>query len=131
MVVPDRLPVRRRWVAAELAMASGEGETAVRHAEEAVELAQAMVVASARHLVKSEVVLAAALCSAGCIDRARAVAEAALDVTGRLRLIPLRWALACLLIDIESVTFSVQQLYELRDICAGQVRRAGGAWRSA
>jgi hypothetical protein len=129
--VPDRLPVRRRWVAAELAMASGDGESAVRHAEEAVELAEAMAVASARHRVKSDVVLAAALCSAGGIERARAVAEAALDATGRLGLIPLRWALACLLIDIESDSFSAQKLHEIRDICAGQVRRAGGAWRSA
>jgi len=128
---PDRLPVRRRWVAAELAMASGDGESAVRHAEEAVELAQAMAVPSARHRVKSEVVLAAALCSAGSTERARAVAEAALDATGRLQLIPLRWALACLLIDIENVSFSAQQLREIRDICAGQVRRAGGTWRSA
>jgi hypothetical protein len=133
--VPDRLPVRRAWVAAELAMASGDGASAVRHAEEAVELAQAMVSdsigASARHRVKSDVVLAAALSSAGGTERARAVAEAALDATGRLNLIPLRWALACLLIDIESATFSAQKLREIRDICAGQVRRAGGAWRSA
>jgi hypothetical protein len=129
--VPDRLPVRRGWVAAELAMASGDGESAVRHAEEAVRLAEAMAVASVRHRVKSDVVLAAALCSAGRVERARAVAEAALDATGRSNLIPLRWALACLLIDIESVTFSTQKLREIRDICAGQVRRAGGAWRSA
>ena len=133
-MVPDRLPVRRRWVAAELEMASGDGESAVRHAEEAVELAQAMaspIGASARHRVKSDVVLAAALCSAGRIERSRAVAETALDTTGRLHLIPLRWALTCLLIDIESDTFSAQKLHEIRDICAGQVRRAGGAWRSA
>jgi hypothetical protein len=132
---PDRLPVRRRWVAAELAMASGDGASAVRHAEEAVELAHAMtsgpIGASARHRVKSEVVLAAALCSAGRTVRARSVAEAALDATGRLRLLPLRWALACLLIDIENDSFSAQKLREIRDICAGQVRRAGGAWRSA
>ena len=89
-----------------------------------------MVVSSARHRVKSDVVLAAALCSAGSIERARAVAEAALDATGRLGLIPLRWALACLLIDIGSVTFAPQELYEIRDVCAGQVRRAGGTWRS-
>ncbi|ORW33833.1 hypothetical protein AWB91_06665 [Mycobacterium paraense] len=129
--VPERLPVRRGWVAAELAMASGDGRSAVRHAEEAVELAGATGQPSARHRVKSEVVLAAALCSAGEIERARAVAESALDATGRLNLTPLRWALACLLIDIESVTFSAQNLQEIRDICAGQVRRAGGAWRSA
>lgn len=129
--VPDRLPVRRGWVAAELAMASGDGAAAVRHAGEAVELAGAMAQPSARHRVKSDVVLAAALCSAGDIDGARTVAEAALDATGRLGLTPLRWALACLLIDVESVTFSTQKLQEIRDICAGQVRRAGGAWRCA
>ena len=129
--VPDRLPVRRRWVAAELAMACGEGEVAVRHAGEAVELAAAMVTASARHRVKSEVVLAAALCSAGDLERARTVADAALQDSGRFGLLPLRWALACLLIDIESVTFPARQLHEIRDVCAGQVRRAGGTWRSA
>jgi hypothetical protein len=132
--VADRLVVRRRWVAAELAMAAGDGATALRHAEEAVELAQAMAVASARHRVKSDVVLAAALCSAGATERARTVAQTALQATGRLGLTPLRWALACLLIDIASVTVSVQELREfteIRDICAGQVRRAGGTWHPA
>ncbi|WP_420715940.1 hypothetical protein [Mycobacterium sp. 663a-19] len=133
--VPDRLAVRRGWVGAELAMASGDGDTAVRRAEDTVALAGAMASnpagASARHRVKSDVVLAAALCSAGRTERARTVAEAALDATQRLGLTPLRWALACLLIDIGSVTFPAQNLVEIRDICAGQVRRAGGAWRSA
>jgi hypothetical protein len=129
--VPDRLPVRHRWVGAELAMATGDGPTAVRHATEAVRLAQAMGVASARHGVKSEVVLAAALCSAGALDHARTVAEAALDAADRLGLIPLRWALASLLIDITSVTISARELSEIRDISAGQVRRAGGTWRTA
>ncbi|MCV7311970.1 hypothetical protein [Mycobacterium paraffinicum] len=129
--VPERQPVRRGWVAAELAMARGDGETAVRHADEAVELAGAMAVPSARHAVKSEVVLAAALCSAGAVERARAAAEAALDATGRLGLVPLRWALACLLIDLGSVTVSTQKLREIRDVSAGQVRRAGATWRSA
>jgi hypothetical protein len=36
-----------------------------------------------------------------------------------------------LLIDIGSVTFAAQELREIRDICAGQVRRAGGTWRTA
>jgi hypothetical protein len=132
--VADRLAVRRRWVAAELAMAAGKGATAVRHAEEAVALAQTMAVASARHRVKSDVVLAAALCSAGITERAHALAETALEATGRFGLTPLRWALACLLIDIESVTVPEQELRELteiRDICAGQVRRAGGTWHTA
>lgn len=129
MPVSDRLAMRRRWVAAELAMATGDGQTAVRHASAAVELATGGE--SVRHGVKSDLVLAAALCCAGAIDRARAVAEAALDATERAGLIPLRWALASLLIDIASVTFSAQKLREIRDICAGQVRRAGGTWRSA
>jgi hypothetical protein len=132
--VADRLAVRRRWVAAELAMATGDGATAVRHAEEAVELAQAMVVPSVRHRVKSDVVLAAALCSAGATQQARVIAETALQATGQFGLTPLRWALACLLIDIASVTISVQELRELteiRDICAGQVRHAGGIWHTA
>jgi hypothetical protein len=134
VLVPDRLAVRRRWVAAELAMATGDGETAVRHAEAAVELARTIAAPSTRHRVKSNVVLAAALCSAGATERARAVGEAALDDTGRFGLIPLRWALACLLIDIGSVTIPEQQvreLVEIRDICARQVRRAGGSWRTA
>jgi len=87
--------------------------------------------ASVRHRVKSDVVLAAALCSAGRTERARTIAEAGLSATGRWGLIPLRWALACLLIDIGSVTFAAQDLLEIRDVCAGQVRRAGGTWRSA
>lgn len=129
--VPDRLPVRRRWVAAELAMARGDGAAAVRHAGEGVELAAAMAVGSPRHRIKSDVVLAAALCCAGDLGRARTVADAALQTTGRLGLLPLRWALACLLIDIGSVTLRPHQLHEIRDVCAGQVRRAGGTWRSA
>ncbi|WP_260860712.1 hypothetical protein [Mycobacterium tilburgii] len=129
-VLPDRLPVRRRWVDAELAMARGDGTAAVREAQDAVALAGAMARPSRRHRVKSDVVLAAALCSAGAIERARAVADAALDATGRSGLIPLRWALACLLIDIQSVTFSAPELIQIRDICAGQVRRAGGTWLS-
>ena len=115
-------------------MVMGDGAAAVQLAEEGVGLARGMVVPSTRHRVKSAVVLAAALCSAGDIDRAHAVARPALDDAGRFGLIPLRWALACLLIDTGSVTFEEQGLRELagiRDICAAQVQRAGGAWRSA
>lgn len=121
-----RLAVRRAWVAAELAMASGDGAVAVRNAELAVELAAGT--ASARHAAKSDVVLAAALCSAGAVDRARTVGQAALELTGRLGLVPLRWAVACLLIDIGSPTHPIAELSAIRDECAGQVRHWGGAW---
>lgn len=128
--VRDRLRVRRGWVGAELAMARGAGDDAVRYAEQAVALAAAGSV-GARHRVKSDVVLAAALCCAGDADRARAIAQAALQDTGRLGLLPLRWASACLLIDIGSDTFSTPELRGIRDVCEGAVRRAGGTWRSA
>src|SRR5579875_2744172 len=120
-----RLQVRRAWVAAELAMASGDGHTAVRHAEIAIELASA---GSKRHQAKSDVVFAAALCSAGDVEKARAVGDAALETTANLGLVPLRWAVACLLVDLGSATRTRQQLHEIRDGCAEQVRHAGGAW---
>lgn len=131
-VAPHRVSVRRGWVAAELAMAGGDGEAAVRHAEVAAELAAAPVTGrpSARHRAKSEVVVAAALCSAGALEKARAVGDAALDLTGRLGLAPLRWAVACLLIDLESPRHTTEELCDIRDMCAQWVRHAGGAWNA-
>ena len=122
--VPPRLPVRLAWVSAELAMASGDGSAAVVHAERAIALAAAL--GSARHAVKSDMVLAAALCSAGEIDRSRMVADAALDTTGGLGIIPLRWALACLLADIGSARHSTAEVLRIRNECAATVRRRGG-----
>jgi len=122
---PPRLAVRRHWVTAELAMVTGDGATAVRNAERAVELAADTMV---RHRVKSQVVLAGALCCAGTIDRARVVAEAALEDTGRLGLIPLRWALACMLADVGSASRTVEELRALRDDAAALIRRRGGNW---
>jgi hypothetical protein len=124
---PHRLSVRRAWVSAELAMAAGDGAAAVRNAELGVELAAA-VDGSARHAAKSDVVLAAALCSAGAVDRARTLGEATLELTGRLGLVPLRWAVACLLADIGSPARPVGDLYVIRDECARQVQHWGGAW---
>lgn len=115
-----RLSIRSAWVAAELAMAAGDGAAAVRHAENAVKLAKTSE--SARHRAKSDVVLAAALCSAGAVEQARTLGTAALDLTGQLGLVPLRWAIACLLSDIGS------PVKELRDQCARQVQHWGGAW---
>lgn len=119
-----RLPVRLEWVSAELAMARGEGATAVAHAERAVELASAL--GSARHAVKSDVVRAAALCSAGKLDAARRVADGALQDAGRLGIIPLRWALACLLADIGSHGHTAADVLRIRNECAATVRRRGG-----
>jgi hypothetical protein len=128
-----RLLVRRAWVAAELAMVAGDGAAAVRNAEVAVELAATTVdgSVSARHCAKSDVVLAAALCSAGAVDRARTVGEVTLELTGRLGLVPLRWAVACLLVDLPdtgSPTRPITELCDIRDECARQVQHRGGAW---
>jgi hypothetical protein len=148
-VPAHRLSVRRAWVAAELAMAGGDGATAVRHAEVAVELAGAPVwrrcaparreeepdnraavdeLVSARHRAKSATVLAAALCSAGAVARARAVADGVLELTGQLGLVPLRWAVACLLVDVGSPTRTTRDVCGIRDVCAEQVRHGGGTW---
>ena len=121
-----RLSIRRAWVAAELAMAAGDGAAAVRNAELAVELAATTV--SARHRAKSDVVLAAALCSAGAVGRARTLGAATLELTGRLSLVPLRWAVACLLVDIGSPSRPIAELRDIRDDCARQVQHWGGAW---
>jgi hypothetical protein len=124
LVTGPRLPVRLAWVSAELAMVCGEGAMAVAHAERAVELAAAL--GSTRHAVKSDVVRAAALCSAGDIDASRQVADAAIQDADRLGIIPLRWALACLLADIGSARHSEADVLRIRNECAATVRRRGG-----
>jgi hypothetical protein len=123
-----RLPVRLAWVSAELAMVQGDGATAITHAEDAVRLAAD--VGSARHRVKSRVVLAAAYCAGGNVDAARREADGALSETGRLGLVPLQWAAACLLADIGSAEQSSAQVTAIRDNCAETVIRRGGVWRS-
>jgi hypothetical protein len=125
LLTGSRLPVRLLWVSAELAMARGDGATAVRQAERAADLAATL--GSARHAVKSQMVLAAALCSAGDTNRSRTVADAALDAAGRLGMIPLRWALACLLVDIGSAAHPAADVLRIRNECAATVRRRGGA----
>lgn len=129
---PPRLAIRKAWVAAELAMFGGDGGVAVRNAEVAVQLAATTLDGSARHRAKSQVVLAAALCSFGALDRAREIADAALKLTGQLGLVPLRWAVACLLVDLGMETPTrIAELRDLRDDCARRVEHWGGAWWKA
>ena len=54
------------------------------------------------------------------------VADAALDAAGGLGIIPLRWALACLLADIGSARHSAADVLRIRNECAATVRRRGG-----
>ena len=125
---PPRFAIRLEWVGAELAMAGGRGEAALHHARRGVELAAAALPELRRHRVKSDVVLAAALCSAGAPDRSRDVADAALADTQTYGLVPLRWALACLLIDIGSTRLSSQQISAIRDESAAAITRRGVQW---
>lgn len=128
--LPPRLQIRLAWVRAELAMAGGHGPAAVGHAECGVDLAAAALPGLRRHRIKSDVVLAAALCCAGDLAASRAVADAALDAAEHYRLIPLKWALACLLADIGSGAHSKPAILEARDRSAAFVSRHGGRWRS-
>ncbi|MFN3002670.1 hypothetical protein [Mycolicibacterium wolinskyi] len=121
-----RTAVRLAWVSAELAMARGDGAAAVGHAERGV--VAAADCGSTRHAIKSDVVLAAALCSAGRLGAAREVADAALLAAEKSGMIPLRWALACLLGDIGSTADTAAQVFEIRDVSADTVRRRGGVW---
>ncbi len=121
-----RLAVRHAWVGAELAMVTGDGASAVAEALRAVALAAGLT--SSRHAVKSQVVLAAALSSAGAFDDSRAVADAASISAERLRLIPLNWALACLLTDLGSSVHSPSEICARRERLADTVRDRGGVW---
>ena len=119
-----RLPVRLAWVNAELAMVSGDGSASVEHAQRAAELAAGF--GSVRHVVKSQVVLAAAWCSAGEFELSRQVADAALDDAERSGLMPLGWALTCLLGDIGSSARSASEIGACRDRFADVLRERGG-----
>ncbi|ORB67169.1 hypothetical protein BST47_07515 [Mycolicibacterium tusciae] len=124
--VPARLHVRIAWVSAELAMARGRGSSAVHHAEAA--RAAAATLGSIRHAVKTEVVMAAALCCVGDLDGSRRVADAALEDTEAHGMVPLRWALASLLAGIGSGVRSEVEVAAIRDGSADTVRSRGGVW---
>lgn len=127
---PPRLAIRLAWVTAELAMAAGDGPEALRHAGRAVELADQALPALRRHRIKSDVVLAAALCCSGDIPAARRTAERALADTAEHRLAPLRWAVSCLLADIGSAVHSPAEILVIRAGSADFVTRHGGSWSS-
>ncbi|OAN34454.1 hypothetical protein [Mycolicibacterium iranicum] len=123
----DRLPIRLAWVSAELAMFRGDGAAAVPPAEKGMGLASDY--GSVRHMVKSRVVLAAALCSAGDLPSARREGEAALDQAIGSGLVPLQWAVSSLLSDIADDARSASRFQALRDESAEKVIRWGGVWR--
>ena len=123
---PPRLGIRLAWVNAELSMAAGDGHAAVRHAVRGVERAERAAPALSRHRVKSDVVLAAAPCCSGDLSAARAVADTALAATMVHGLVPLRWALACLLVEVDSDAHSNSEVADIRAAAAEFITRHGG-----
>lgn len=85
-----RPALRASWVAAELAMMRGDGPGAVRHAENARALANDAD--SLRHIVKTDLVSAAALSCIGETGRARESAVQVACAAEMAGLLPLRWA---------------------------------------
>ncbi|MEU9804802.1 hypothetical protein [Mycobacterium sp. NPDC050853] len=127
---PWRLPLRLAWVHAELAMVSGDGPRSLRYARTAEQLAAD--VPSVRHQVKTAMVLAAALSSAGDFDESAAVAARGLQAATTNGLVPLRWALAAMLAGLpsfEGARHSLEELVAVRRECAAGIVRAGGRWR--
>ena len=128
---PQRLAIRLEWVRAELAMACSDGSSAVSLRAARVELAEQALPALRRHRVKSDIVLAAALCCSGDTAGAGAVADAVLPATERWGLVPLRWAVSCLLADIGSAVLTPGAVSDIRDRSAAFVVRHGGGGTAA
>ncbi|MDO3640244.1 hypothetical protein Q2100_31175, partial [Mycolicibacterium sp. KC 300] len=56
------------------------------------------------------------------------VADAALAAADAAGLVPLQWALACLLADIGSATLTAERVAAVRDRSADIVQHRGGVW---
>jgi hypothetical protein len=115
-----RQRLRLQWVRAELAMFSGDGTEAVRHANEARELVTE--IDSLRHSIKTELIVSAAQCSVGNVDRGREGAYRVLDVCTQHGMVPLRWAAAMLLDGLGETETATPIVAE----CAEILRRRGG-----
>lgn len=122
---PDSLwrpRLRLDWVKAELAMAGGDGPSAVRHALDARERATDTV--SLRHRVKTELIVAAAQCSVGNVQQSVATAYSVLDACSEHELMPLRWAAAMLLNGLGEVT----RARPIVEDCVAVLRRRGAVF---
>lgn len=97
-----RSAIRLGWVSAEIELGAGRVDLAVSHAETAAE--RAAMAASARHRVKSALVLGACLASCGQVAgrrRARKLLFTAQGDAVELGLRPLIWPCTLLLADLE------------------------------
>lgn len=115
-----RQRIRLAWVNAETALATGDFGPARVHAERAVDISVGY--GSVRHVVKSELVRAAALTGEADRGPARAVAEEVLFRSSEHGLVPLRWA-ASMLLDGLGAGPEVRQV---RDLCEISIAERGG-----
>lgn len=84
-----RTRVRTGWVTAEIELAAGRPEAATAPAEAALDLATAA--GARRHVIKSRLVLAAALIATGAAERAEGLVSAALAAAEKYELRSLSW----------------------------------------
>lgn len=119
----DRSAIRINWVAAEIAMAGGDGSAAVLFATAAVE--QAAATSSARHRLKSDLVLAAAHLVSGHAARARTLSVDVLDECENHGFLPLAWAAAAVA-DAVGVTDAADR----RGRAEVAIRQRGGIFRT-
>jgi hypothetical protein len=118
-----RQRIRLNWVSAEIALASGDADTARRHASAAVELAGD--VDSVRHQVKSDLLLAAAHSAGPEPAAALDLGEQVLDRCAEHGLLPLRWAAAMLVNGVRAGADAAA----IRDECRRQISDRGGRFR--
>lgn len=112
--------LRLLWVRSELAMASGHGDVAVRHALAAADAASDAD--SLRHRVKTDLILAAAHCVAGDDDSAEAMARGVAEQCVLHGLVPLRWAASMLLVGLGAGS----EWEKVRDAMASCIEDRGG-----
>ncbi|WP_435278445.1 hypothetical protein [Rhodococcus yananensis] len=117
-----RQHIRLSWVTAETALAGGDFGTARAFAARAVDDAHRF--GSVRHLVKSDLLRAAAATGDSDTLEARERAQDVCERAGEHGLVPLRWAAAMLLTGLDAGPGAVG----IRDECAAAVKRGGGVF---
>lgn len=100
LIQPWRVQVRRAWVRAEWALLTGVADTAVEHAQIAVDLSASR---SDRHRVKSQAILAAALLAQGRTEAAAQECIAAGAQARRHGWASLLWPTALIALAVEQV----------------------------
>jgi tetratricopeptide (TPR) repeat protein len=121
-----RAAIRLSWVSAEIDLGDGRADRAVPHAEKAMELASGA--SSARHRIKSGLILGAALAAGGDRESARPVLADAGRAASGAGLLPLVWPCALLLADLEP-ELAAEHRRQARAALHGVLRRSDPAGR--